>query len=290
MNQYDEKIDLYFELHDTPESSRESYGRRMRSFISYMNDRNLSIEMTTEENIQDYILYLKKVRGLSAGTINNYISSVRFFYTYVLEKEWNPRKVPRMKRPHAFPVIPSRNDVLNLMNTIENRKHKAIFSLMYGSGLRVSEVARLKIGDICSKTMRIRVANAKHNTNRYTILSEASLLLLRDYFRSEFAGMDYSPGDWLFPGTTRTHHINVKTIKNTMIRHRNRLGMDTKVSAHTLRHCFATHALEDGVDPVFIQQMLGHKRLQTSLSYLHMTSKSLMGVKSPLDSGRDRPS
>ncbi|MBG9654900.1 tyrosine-type recombinase/integrase [Cytobacillus firmus] len=290
MNQYDEKIDLYFELHDTPESSRESYGRRMRSFISYMNDRNLSIEMTTEENIQDYILYLKKVRGLSAGTINNYISSVRFFYTYVLEKEWNPRKVPRMKRPHAFPVIPSRNDVLNLMNTIENRKHKAIFSLMYGSGLRVSEVARLKIGDICSKTMRIRVANAKHNTNRYTILSEASLLLLRDYFRSEFAGMDYSPGDWLFSGTTRTHHIHVKTIKNTMIKHRNRLGMDTKVSAHTLRHCFATHALEDGVDPVFIQQMLGHKRLQTSLSYLHMTSKSLMGVKSPLDSGRDRPS
>lgn len=287
MNQYDEKINLYFELHDTPESSRESYGRRMRSFISYMNDRHLSIEMTSDENIQEYILFLKKVRGLSAGTINNYISSVRFFYTYILEKEWNSKKVPRMKRPHAFPVIPSRGEILHLINGLVNKKHKAIFSLMYGSGLRVSEVARLKISDICSKSMRIRIANAKHNTNRYTILSEASLLLLRDYFRSEFAGADYSPSDWLFPGSTRTDPIHVKTIKNTMIRHRNRLGMDTKVSAHTLRHCFATHALEDGVDPVFIQQMLGHKRLQTSLSYLHMTSKSFLGVKSPLDSGKD---
>lgn len=290
MNPFDKKIDLYFELHDTPESSRESYRRRMRSFISYMDERKIPIEMTTEEDIQGYILHLKKVRGLSAGTINNYISSVRFFYTYVLEKEWNPKKVPRMRRPHSFPVIPPRDEVLHLIDAIRNKKHKAILSLIYGSGLRVSEVARLKIGDICSKSMRIRVANAKHNTNRYTILSEASLLTLRDYFKSEFPKTGYSPGDWLFPGKDRAHHIHVKTIKNTMIKLRNRLGMDTKVSAHTLRHCFATHALENGVDPVFIQQMLGHKRLQTSLAYMHMTSKSLMGVRSPLDSGRNRQS
>jgi integrase/recombinase XerD len=290
MNQYHKKIELYFELKDIPESSRESYGRRIRSFFAFMAEQNRPIEMTTLEDIQEYILHLKKNRGLSAGTINNYISSVRFFYTYALEKEWNPRQVPRMKRPQSFPFIPSRDEILNLLNAIENKKHKAIFSLMYGSGLRVSEVARLRIGDICSKTMRIRVGTAKHNTNRYTILSEASLLILRDYFRSEFANTSFSAEDWLFPGREKHDHVHVKTIKNTMILHKNKMGMGTGISAHTLRHCFATHALEAGVDPVFIQQMLGHKRLQTSLTYLHMTSKSLMGVRSPLDSSGDQKS
>jgi len=288
MNQYDKKIELYFELKNTPESSRESYARRIQSFLDFMSEQDRPIELTTLEDIQEYILHLKKVRGLSAGTINNYISSVRFFYTYVLEKEWNPMKVPRMKRPHTLPVIPSRDEIINLINAIENKKHKAIFSLIYGSGLRVSEVARLKIGDICSKTMRLRVANAKHNTNRYTILSNESLLILRDYFKVEFANLTYSSSDWLFPGMEKSHHIHVKTIKNTMIKIKTKLRMDSQISAHTLRHCFATHSLEDGIEPVLIQQMLGHKRLQTSTAYLHMTSKSLMGVQSPLDSREDK--
>lgn len=286
MNQYNQKVNLYFELKNTPESSRESYGRRIRSFISFMNEQNRPIDRTTLEDIQDYILHLKNKRGLSAGTINTYISSVRFFYTYVLEKEWNPIKVPRMRRPQSFPVIPSRDEILNLINAIQNKKHKAIFSLLYGSGLRVSEVASLKIGDICSKTMRVRVANAKHNTNRYTILSKESLLVLRDYFRSEFANKNYSSSDWLFPGMKDHQHIHVKTIKNTMIKLKNKMKLDSRISTHSLRHCFATHSLENGIEPVLIQQLLGHKSLRTSTAYLHMTSKSLMGIKSPLDSDR----
>lgn len=286
MNQYDQKVNLYFELKNTPESSRESYGRRIRSFTSFMKERDKPIERTSFEDIQDYILHLKNERGLSAGTINAYISSVRFFYTYVLEKEWNPLKVPRMRRPQTFPVIPSRDEILNLINAIQNKKHKAIFSLLYGSGLRVSEVASLKIGDICSKTMRVRVDYAKHNTNRYSILSDESLLILRDYFRSEFANTSYTPGDWLFPGMVENQHIHVKTIKNTMIKLKTKMKMDSRVSTHTLRHCFATHSLEKGTEPVLIQQMLGHKNLRTSTAYLHMTSKSLIGVKSPLDSDR----
>jgi integrase/recombinase XerD len=283
MKQYEQKIELYFELKDTPASSRESYGRRMQGFLKFMKSINRPIEDMNEEDIQQYILFLKKEKGLSAGTINNYISAIKFFYTYVLEKEWNSIKVPRMKRTHSFPVIPSKEDIIELLDTIDNLKHKAIFVLIYGSGLRVSEVARLKIGDIDSKTMRIRVDKAKHNTNRYTILSNTALKVLRDYFRNEFSQKTYTSNDWLFPGQNKKDHIHVKTIKNTMIKLRNKLEFNSTISAHTLRHCFATHALEDGVDPVLIQQMLGHKRLQTTLGYLHMTSKSLMGIKSPLD-------
>ena len=288
MNHYEQKIDLYFELKGAPDSSKESYLRRIKAFIKFIQKRQQPIENITESDIQQYILYLKKEKGLSAGTINNYISAIKFFYTYVLDKEWNSKKIPRMKRVATFPVIPPKEDVLAILHETANLKHKAILVLIYGSGLRVSEVAKLKIRDICSKTMRVRVEQAKHNTNRYTILSNTALDVLRDYFKACFCVSEYTIDDWLFPGQNKRDHINVKTIKNTLIKLRNRLQLDQNISAHTLRHCFATHALEDGVDPVFIQQMLGHKRLQTTLTYLHMTSKSLMGIKSPLDSFKGR--
>jgi site-specific recombinase XerD len=115
--------------------------------------------------------------------------------------------------------------------------------------------------------MRVRVDQAKHDTNRYTILSEIALEVLRKYFREYFSTTGYKPDDWLFPGQDRSEHIHVKTIKNTLIKLRNRLHLGNNISAHTLRHCFAAHSLEDGTDPVYIQQMLGHKRLQTTLTY-----------------------
>lgn len=170
-----------------------------------------------------------------------------------------------------------------ILDATSNLKHKAFLALMYGSGLRVSEVAKLRISDICSRTMRVRIVDAKHGTDRYTILSDTALEILRKYFKVYFSLISYKSDDWLFPGRDHGKHISIKTIKNTIIKIRDRLCLDNKISSHTLRHCFATHSLENGVDPVFIQQMLGHKRLQSTLTYLHMTSKSLMGVKSPLD-------
>lgn len=285
MNKYKQDIELYFELKGATEASKESYRRRMEAFIAFLQDRNICLETLTETDIQQYILYLKREKKLSAGTINNYISAIRFFYTYVLGKEWDQKKIPRMKRRTYFPVIPPREDVMAILNATTNLKHKAILALVYGSGLRVSEVARLRICDICSKTMQVRVEHAKHDTNRYTILSETALTVLRQYFRITFAPGSYKLEDWLFPGQKPGEHINVKTIKNTLIKLRNRLQLDQRISAHTLRHCFATHCLENGVEIAFIQQMLGHKNLKTTNIYLHMTSKSLMGVKSPLDTG-----
>lgn len=283
MSTYTNDIKLYFEIKGTPISSQESYFRRMNAFLKFIQDHGKNIEALSESDIQQFILYLKNEKKLSAGTINNYISGIRFFYTHVLDKEWNPRKIPRMKYSSKMPVIPAKDDIFAILNATGNLKHKAILFLIYGSGLRVSEVAKLKIGDICSKTMRIRVEGAKHNTNRYTILSHTALEVLKKYFREYFAKGSYKLDDWLFPGYDKNTPIHVKTIKNTIIKLRNQLNMPQGISAHTLRHCFSTHALESGVDPVYIQQLLGHKRLQTTLGYLHMTSKSLMGIKSPLD-------
>ncbi len=285
MNKYDKEIELYFELKGSPDSSKESYLRRMKAFIKFLEKNQKDIENFTVSDIQQYILYLKKEKGLSAGTINNYISAIRFFYTYVLNKEWNSIKVPRMRRPHKLPLVIPKQDVLAILDQVTNLKHKAILALIYSSGLRVSEVARLRICDICSKSMTIRVDNAKHGTDRYTILSTTALTLLREYFKSYLSSTGCSTNDWLFPGQKEGEHIHVKTIKNTMLKLRDRLQLDKRVSAHTLRHCFATHALEDGVEPVFIQQLLGHKSFNTTSVYLRMTSKNLMGTKSPLDTG-----
>lgn len=285
MLNYDKDIALYFELKGSPASSIESYVRRMKAFISFMETHQKDIENVSFSDIQQYILYLKNEKGLAPGTINNYISAIKFFYTYVLGKSWNPMKVPRMKRTHKLPLVISKKDVRFLLNNITNLKHKAILTLIYSSGLRVGEVASLRICDICSKTMTIRVEKAKHGTDRYTILSTTALKLLREYFKIYFSSTDYKNTDWLFTGQNKTEPIHVKTIKNTMIKLRNRLQMDQRISAHTLRHCFATHALEDGVDPAYIQQMLGHKNFKTTAAYLQMTSKSLMGTKSPLDTG-----
>lgn len=283
MATYEDDINMYFELKGSPESTRESYSIRINAFLEFFREQQKNPEEITLSDIQQYILYLKRIKGLSPGTINNYVSGIKFFYTHVLDKEWDNEKIPRMKQVRKMPVIPSRDEILTMLNSVENLKHKAILFLIYGSGLRVSEAARLKIGDICSKNMTIRVGGAKHNTDRYTILSETALLVLREYFRQYFRGQHYKLDDWLFPGRDKSMPVNVKTIKNTVIRLRDKLKMDKAISAHTMRHCFATHALENGVDPVFIQQLLGHKSLKTTTTYLHMTSKSLMGIKSPLD-------
>jgi site-specific recombinase XerD len=288
MNLHENEIQIYFELKGTPESSQESYLRRIKAFIKFFEDRNKSVEEITTADIQKYILYLKNQKGLSAGTINNYISGIKFYLTHIMGKDWDTKKIPRMKRTPTMPVIPSCEEVMLLLNSVKNIKHKAILYLLYGSGLRVSEVAKLRIRDICSKTMRIRVENAKHGTDRYTILSESGLQVLRTYFKASFSSKSYKREDWLFPGIDGERHINVKTIKNVMIELRTQLDLDSRISAHTLRHVFATQLLENKVEPVYIQQMLGHKSLKTTCAYLHMTSKSLMGIKSPLDMNRGK--
>ena len=285
MKNYIDDIDIYFELSGKPESSRESYKRRIARFIKFIEECDRTINDLSESDIQQFILHLIREKHVGSGTVNNYITAVKFFYTHTLDKEWNNRKIPRMKRVKKLPVIPLREDILRLISSASNLKHKSILSILYGSGLRVGEAAKLKIKDINSRRMTIRVESAKHGTSRYSILSENTLNILREYFRIYFLRKygSYSMEDWLFPGHKRENHINTKSIKNLIIKLRDKLHLDPGISAHTMRHAFATHSLEDGTGIAYIQQLLGHKSLNTTAEYLHMTSKSMMNVVSPLD-------
>jgi site-specific recombinase XerD len=285
---YSQELELYFELKGSPNTTKKSYDCLVNVFIKYLNERNIAVEQLTDRDIQQFILYLKNDLKLQPGSINNYISAIKFFNTYVLERPWNPHRVPRMKNRKTMPIILSREDVKLFIDSTPNLKHRAILSLLYGSGLRVSEVIKLKISDICSKTMQVRVDGAKHGTDRYSILSEYSLLILREYFRAYFK-TGYDLNDWLFPSNIKhSDHITRKTVAKTIQNRREEMQLDLSFTPHTLRHCFATHLLEDGVDLAYIQQLLGHWSIQTTTVYTHLTSKAMMGIRSPMDRGSGR--
>jgi len=283
MSDYEQRLNIYFDLRNTPDSSRESYSRRITAFIKFTQEQGVDIEDIDMYDIQQYILHLKNERGLEPGTINCYNSSIKLFYVNILRQEWDKTIVPRMKTETSIPSILTKQEVQKVLDSVANLKHKAILSMIYGSGLRVGEVVRLRIKHIISDNMTVRVEKAKHGTNRYTVLSKTALETLRQYYKAYLSGTKQAPEDWLFKGRAHGSHISVKTVKNTFIQARKRLQLDTSFSAHTFRHCFATHLLEEGVDLAIIMQLMGHRNISSTSIYLHMTSKSLMGIRSPLD-------
>lgn len=284
---YSQELELYFELKGSPNTTKKAYEYLVNVYIRHLAERGITPEQSTDRDIQLFILHLKNDLRLQPGSINNYISAIKFFSTHVLERTWNAHRVPRMQNKKTMPTIFSRSDIKLFIDSTANLKHKAFLSLLYGSGVRTSEVIKLKINDICSETMQVRVAEAKHGTDRYTILSEHSLLILRDYFKTCFHP-GYSRNDWLFPSTADpSTHITRKTVAKTIQNRRKEMSMsiDKPFTPHTLRTCFATHLLESGVELAFIQQMLGHRDIRTTAKYTYLTSKTMMGIKSPLDSG-----
>lgn len=275
MEKYFEKMMMDMDLRGMSYATREAYLRRVGIFIKNIGKE---IETVTLEDVRNYVIYLKYDKKLSLGTINAYISAFKFFFSITLEKNWDEKKVPRMRGYTSLPTVLSKEEVLEIIDSITNLKHKAILMTIYGSGLRVSEVAKLKVSDIDSRNMQILVRQSKNKSDRYAILSQKNLDVLRKYW------LEYGkPKDWLFSGINEGEHVHVKTIKNLVIRLRDRLNITKNISAHTFRHCFATHLLEANVQLMHIQHLMGHKTIKSTVRYLHMTSKAMMNIKSPLD-------
>lgn len=213
-----------------------------------------------------------------ASTINVYTAAIRFFFEYTLGYVWDPKKIPKMKRDRQLPVILTREQVNLLIDSMDNYKHKAITSTMYSSGLRVSEVCHLRYEDIRRSQKMIHVPLSKNRQDRYTILSDRNLEILTEYwYRYD------RPKGWLFPSTVRDAPLTPDAVELFVRDHARKLGLPEGVTPHTLRHCFACHSLEDGISHTFIQQLLGHRSPNSTDVYLQMTSKALMGIRSPFD-------
>jgi len=229
-------------------------------------------------DIKNYLYHLKDEKHVSGGAINKYISALRFLFKITLMKDWDTSQLPYFKKKRHLPVVLNKEEIPLLYNAPQNIKHKVIILTLYATGIRATELTHLKVSDIDSKRMVVRIEQGKGNKDRYTILSRKLLIKLREYWMSAKPRSEI----WLFPGYKESP-ITRSLIGKVILDARRKSGIKKKVTAHTLRHTFATHLLEAGVDVRRIQILLGHRSLRTTAMYLHVASTILNKTKSPLD-------
>ena len=236
-----------------------------------------------DEEIRAYLHYLMEERKASQSVLVQTYSALKFFFENTLQKQWNAFRIPRCKQRKKLPGVLTRKEVESILSATKNLKHRAILMTIYSAGLRIGEVTRLKVSDIESQRMMIRVNEGKGLKDRYTLLGERNLEMLRRYWKA------YRPQEWLFPGKKASEPVSVSCVQRVFKASLHKAGIKKKASVHTLRHCFATHLLESGTDLYYIQRLLGHKSAGTTSVYLHITGKDIGKVRSPIDiSGSDR--
>ena len=250
------------------------YLDRMRSVAIHF--RKSPAELT-EEEIRRYLYHLIEERKASQAVISQSYSALKFFFENTLQRQWDALKIPRSKQQKKLPGVLSKREVELIFSCTSNLKHRAILTTTYSAGLRISEATRLKVSDIDSERMTIRVNEGKGFKDRYTLLGERNLEILRRYYKA------YRPSEWLFPGRNLSEPVSVSCVQRVFKASLHKAGIKKKASVHTLRHSFATHLLESGVDLYYIQRLLGHKSAGTTSVYLHVTGKDIGKIRSPID-------
>ena len=270
-----EKLLFDMQLCGRSEITQNNYLYHIKKFTEYCNK---SVHETEIDDVRKFLHYLRYQRKLSIGSVNYYHTAIKFLFQVTLEKAWSDWKVPRLRGYKNLPAVLSREEVRRLLDSTDNLKYKTILTTIYSSGLRVSEACRLKIKDIDSQNMQIFIRQAKGNKDRYTILSQKNLLLLREYWIN--CGR---PKTWLFPGENPGEHLTPESIRAYFKSVCNTAGITKKITVHTLRHCFATHSLEAGISIFSIKELLGHASISSTCRYLHLVRPDALGIKSPLD-------
>jgi len=252
--------------------THDAYLQHLRRFLNHFGR---AAETLTGNELKAYFLELVH-SGVSYSYQNQAISAVKFLYRHVLRQPEILVDLPRPVRgKRHLPAVLNRDEVRRLFQAVDDLKHRAILLVIYAGGLRVSEAARLKVSDADGERKQVFVRSGKGDKDRYTVIGEAALEALRDYWRV------YRPHDWLFPGARPDKHISPRTIEKAFRQARDKAGIRKDATVHTLRHSFATHLLEDGVDVRYIQELLGHEDIRTTQRYTHVSDPAR--VRSPLD-------
>ena len=257
-------------------STYKNYTRNIRNFFAFCRK---PIEELDENDIRNFLHYLIDEKKYAPTTVNQSSAAIRFFFFVSLNRPMNYLQIPLIKVPKTLPDVLTREEVSSLIRACTNTKHQALLLLAYGSGLRSGEIETLRVKDIDSKEMRIFVKGGKNKRDRYTLLSQTTLEALRTYWK------DYrpnSPEGWLFPGFRNIGHLTRAAIALAFDTCVKRTGITKEVSPHSLRHAFATHLLEDGVELIKIKELLGHHRISSTMVYLHL-SNTTKGIVSPAD-------
>ncbi len=228
------------------------------------------------ERLRSYFLYCINDLKLSENTMHSRINAVKFYFEQILKREKFFMEIPRPKKPSILPKVIDVKDIKKLLAVTDNLKHNTMLKLCYGMGLRVSEIVNLKITDIDSQRMQVLIEQAKGKKDRYVNLPQSILEQLRAYFKA------YKPKKYLFEGQYGEQY-SIRSCQKVFQEAMQKAKINKKVGIHGLRHSFATHLLENGTDVKFIQELLGHNDIKTTLRYTHVSKKSLANIKSPLD-------
>ncbi len=274
------KLEEAGKIRNLKEHSITCYKNYVSCFLNHMQK---SPEDLTCQDVREFLL-AKKDEGLKATTLNLYNSAIRFFYRNVLHILWDDITVPRMMTEHKLPTVLTIDEVDRLLDATDDLKYKAMFATMYSSGMRVSEVIHLHYDDVSRTNMQIHVRDTKNRMDRYTILSKRNLDLLTEYWFQKGR-----PRGILFPNKFTGQYLTVSTLEQVMRRSVSTAGLPQKPTPHSLRHSFASHLLEAGVEQRNIQALLGHRDPKSTEVYLHVSNKSLMGIRSPFDRKAGEP-
>jgi site-specific recombinase XerD len=261
------------------EKTQASYIRAVQGLAAWLRR---SPDTAIAEDLRLYQLYLVQ-HGISAGTINATITGLKFFFVTTLGRPEAMAGMSHVHEPRKLPEVLSREETARLIACAGNLKHKAALSVAYGSGLRANEVAHLRVSDIDSQRMCLRVEQGKGSKDRYAKLSPVMLDVLRAYWKEARAKGKVINGGWLFPGLNPMSPLSTRQL-NRAIRYAAAMaGIHKRVSMHSLRHAFATHLLEQGENVRVIQVLLGHKKIETTQIYTHVATELLRAVVSPLE-------
>ena len=274
MGQLRDRMETDLRLAGYSPSTRKIYLGYARLFAKY--HMRSPAEMG-EDQIRQYLLHMVEEKKISRETYRQIRAALIFLYTITLKRETEVEHVPVRRKKVKLPVVLSGTEVQALLDAVRSPKYRAIVMAQYAGGLRISEACRLRPEDIDSKRMVIHVRAGKGGRDRYTVLSARFLGFLRDYFRK------HRPDGWLFPGKTTDGHASPDTSRRVFHAALAASGISKKITPHALRHCFATHLLESGVDIAVIQALLGHGSLRATEVYTHVSVEHIGRVKSPLD-------
>ncbi len=255
------------------EKVQKDYVRHVKTFAAFLGR---SPDTAASEDLRRFQLHMAQ-QQISAGSINAAVAALRFFFNVTLESPDLVRHLTTVNTPGRAPVVLSQEEVASLLEAAPGLKVKAALSVAYGAGLRVSEVVALKVSDIDSERMTLRVERGKGQRDRYVMLSPQLLELLREWWRAA------RPQAWLFPGQNPVNPMSARQLNRAVHAAKNLAGISKRVSTHTLRHSFATHLLEQNVDIRVIQVLLGHAKLETTALYTRVAVNTIRDVTSPLE-------
>lgn len=272
-----EKFIHLLELKAYSESTIRTYRNEFGSFLQVLKQHPAS--SLTAEQVKRYVLFCINELRLSENSIHSRLNALKFYYEQVLRRDKIFVEIPRPKKPLLLPKVLGENEIGRLFRALDNKKHKAILFTAYSAGLRVSEVVALELRHIDSDRMQIFVQNAKGKKDRYVMLSPVLLDILRNYINT----WKPRPQKYLFEGNEPGEAMSSRSAQQVFIEAKRAAGLQKQLSFHSLRHSFATHLLENGVDIKYIKELLGHFSINTTNRYLHVKKDQLVNIQSPLD-------